>query len=78
LNLDLRAIFILPPILGPAARAPRGILEFTALPVELAWATLERIEEKGPGAKVTRPEVHFLARRVRRALEMGESVSRRP
>lgn len=60
------------------ARAPRGILEFTALPVELAWATLERIEEKGPGAKVTRPEVHFLARRVRRALEMGDSLSRRP
>jgi farnesyl-diphosphate farnesyltransferase len=55
-------------------RAPRGILEFTALPVELAWATLDRIERKGPGAKVSRPEVVSLVRRVRKALDAGESV----
>ena len=60
------------------AGAPRGVLEFTALPVELAWATLDRIEEKGPGAKVTRPEVHLLARRVRHALDAGNSLARRP
>jgi farnesyl-diphosphate farnesyltransferase len=59
-------------------RAPRGFLEFTALPVELAWATLDRIEEKGPGAKVSRPEVRFLARRVRHALDVGDSLVRRP
>ncbi len=59
------------------AGAPRGILEFTALPVELAWATLDRIEEKGPGAKVTRLEVGLLARRVRLALDAGDSLSRR-
>jgi farnesyl-diphosphate farnesyltransferase len=56
-------------------RAPRGILEFTALPVELAWATLDRIEHKGPGAKVSRPEVFFLVRRVRQALDTGCSVA---
>jgi farnesyl-diphosphate farnesyltransferase len=60
------------------AGAPRGILEFTALPVELAWATLDRIEEKGPGAKVSRPEVRLLARRVRHALDAGDSLARRP
>ena len=56
-------------------RAPRGILEFTALPVELAWATLDRIEEKGPGAKVSRPEVLLLVRKVRKALDAGDSVA---
>lgn len=60
------------------AGAPRGILEFTALPVELAWATLDKIEEKGPGAKVSRPEVRLLARRVRHALDAGDSLARRP
>jgi farnesyl-diphosphate farnesyltransferase len=59
------------------ARAPRGILEFTALPVELAWASLEKIEKNGPGSKVTRPEVYLLARRVKHALDAGESVAQR-
>jgi farnesyl-diphosphate farnesyltransferase len=59
------------------ARAPRGILEFTALPVELAWASLEKIERNGPGSKVTRPEVYLLARRVRHALDAGESLAQR-
>jgi farnesyl-diphosphate farnesyltransferase len=59
------------------AHAPRGILEFTALPVELAWASLEVIERGGPGSKVPRPEVYRLARRVRRALDAGESVAQR-
>lgn len=56
-------------------RAPRGILEFTALPVELAWATLDRIEQKGSGAKVSRPELFSLVRRVRNALDAGDSVA---
>ena len=59
------------------ARAPRGILEFTALPVELAWASLEKIEKNGPGSKVTRPEVYRLARRVRHALDSGENLAQR-
>lgn len=53
---------------------PRGLLEFTAVPVELAWATLDRIERKGPGAKVSRAEVFTLVRKVRHALDAGESV----
>jgi farnesyl-diphosphate farnesyltransferase len=56
-------------------RAPRGILEFTALPVQLAWAALDRIEQKGPGAKVSRQEVFFFVRRVRQALDAGNSVA---
>lgn len=60
------------------ARAPRGLLEFTALPVELAWATLDAIEKHGPGAKVSRPEVRLLARRVRDALDAGDPLVRRP
>ncbi len=59
------------------AHAPRGILEFTALPVELAWASLEAIEKGGSGSKVTRPEVYLLVRRVRRALDTGESLAQR-
>jgi phytoene/squalene synthetase len=54
------------------AGAPAGILEFTALPVALAWAALARVEETGPGAKVGRPEVFRIAQRVRRAIARGE------
>jgi farnesyl-diphosphate farnesyltransferase len=54
------------------AGAPAGILEFTALPVALAWAALARVEEKGPGAKVGRPDVLRIARRVRGAIARGE------
>ena len=56
-----------------AAGAPRGILEFTALPVQLAWAALEKVESRGPGAKVSRPEVYRITQRVKRALDRGES-----
>jgi farnesyl-diphosphate farnesyltransferase len=55
------------------AGAPAGILEFTALPVALAWAALERVESQGPGAKVGRPEVFRIAQRVRRSIARGES-----
>lgn len=51
--------------------APRGMVAFTALPVELAFATLERVEQAGPGAKLTRPEVYALVKRVHRALDSG-------
>jgi farnesyl-diphosphate farnesyltransferase len=55
------------------AGAPAGILEFTALPVALAWAALARVEERGPGAKIGRPEVLRIVQRVRNALARGES-----
>jgi farnesyl-diphosphate farnesyltransferase len=37
--------------------APAGTLAFTTLPVRLAWATLEAVEQQGPGAKVPREVV---------------------
>ncbi len=59
--------------------AQRGVVAFTALPVELAYATLDRVEAAGPGAKLTRPEVYALVQRVHGALDRGEPpVSVRP
>lgn len=49
--------------------AARGVLAFCALPVLLAWASLEKIEERGPGAKVSRPDVWIIRRRLDKALE---------
>jgi farnesyl-diphosphate farnesyltransferase len=54
------------------AGAPRGIVEFTALPVRLAWAALERVEKRGPGAKVSRPEVFLIVQKLKRALDRDE------
>jgi len=51
--------------------APRGLVEFTALPVLLARASLDRIEERGPGSKISRPEVFFLTRQLKSALDSG-------
>jgi farnesyl-diphosphate farnesyltransferase len=52
--------------------APRGIVEFCALPVALARATLDKVAAKGPGAKVSRPELFRIRQRVKRALDRGE------
>ncbi len=52
--------------------APRGIVAFTALPAELAWATLEKVEARGPGSKVSRLEVFAIKQRLDRALDRGE------
>ncbi len=54
------------------AGAPRGIVEFCALPAELAWATLEKVEARGPGAKISRLDVFAIKQRVDRALDRGE------
>ncbi len=54
------------------AKAPRGLIEFTALPVQLAWAALERVEKHGPGSKVSRPEVFLIMQRLKRALDREE------
>ena len=51
------------------ARAPRGLVEFTALPVLLARATLDRVEGSGPGAKLSRPEVAAIVEGMRRELD---------
>jgi farnesyl-diphosphate farnesyltransferase len=54
------------------AGAPRGVVEFCALPAELARATLEKVEARGPGSKVSRLEVFAIKQRVDRALDRGE------
>jgi farnesyl-diphosphate farnesyltransferase len=54
-----------------AAGAPRGVVAFTALPVLLARATLDRVARRGPGAKLTRPEVAEIARSLDAALDRG-------
>jgi farnesyl-diphosphate farnesyltransferase len=51
------------------AAAPRGLVEFTALPVLLARATLDRVEGSGPGAKLSRPEVAAIVESMRDALD---------
>ncbi|HXO18568.1 MAG TPA: squalene/phytoene synthase family protein [Thermoanaerobaculia bacterium] len=53
------------------AAAPRGIVAFTALPVRLAQATLARVEENGPGAKLSRPEVFGIVESLNLALDQG-------
>ncbi len=54
------------------AGAAAGLVEFNALPVLLAWATLDRVERHGPGSKITRPEVYAIAARLRDALDHGQ------
>lgn len=53
------------------AGAPRGVVEFTLLPIMLARATLDRVERQGPGAKLTRDEVREIVRTMNQALETG-------
>ncbi len=54
------------------AEAPRGLVEFCALPTELAWATLRKVEERGPGSKISRLELFAIRKRVVLALDAGE------
>lgn len=51
------------------AEAPAGFLAFTALPVMLAKATLDRVEAVGPGAKIDRSEVFGMMASLERAIE---------
>ncbi len=53
------------------AGAPRGIVAFAALPVRLAQATLDLIEQRGPGAKLSRPDVSHIVAALDRALDEG-------
>jgi farnesyl-diphosphate farnesyltransferase len=52
--------------------APRGVVAFCALPAELALATLRKVEESGPGSKISRLEVFAIKTRVDRAIDRGE------
>jgi farnesyl-diphosphate farnesyltransferase len=53
------------------AGAPRGIVAFAALPVRLAQATLDLVEQRGPGVKLTRPEVSRIVAALDLALDQG-------
>lgn len=54
------------------AGAERGLVAFNALPVRLAHATLDRVEQAGPGSKLTRPEVYAIVQKMNRALDHDE------
>jgi len=54
--------------------APRGFVEFTALPVLLARETLDLLERDGPGAKLPRERVVGLALALDRRLDAGEAA----
>jgi farnesyl-diphosphate farnesyltransferase len=56
----------------------RGIVAFCALPVRLAAATLDRGEQSGAGAKLTRPEVFAIVAELEQALESGEPAAVAP
>jgi len=53
------------------AGADRGLVEFSALPVLLARATLDRVETQGPGAKLSRVEVTGIVQRMGQDLDGG-------
>jgi len=72
-DLDTAAQYILA---LQRAGAPRGIVEFTALPAELAGATLEKVEARGPGSKISRLEVFTIRQRLSRALDRDEPAVR--
>jgi farnesyl-diphosphate farnesyltransferase len=55
-----------------SAGAERGLVAFNALPVRLATASLDRVEQAGPGSKLTRPEVYAIVQGMNRALDHGE------
>jgi|LNFM01.1.fsa_nt_gb farnesyl-diphosphate farnesyltransferase len=55
------------------AEAPSGFLAFTALPVMLAKATLDRVEAFGPGAKIERAEVFGMMADLEKALVAREN-----
>jgi farnesyl-diphosphate farnesyltransferase len=49
----------------------RGAVEFTALPVLLAWETLSEVERRGAGAKVSRERVATVVDDLNRRLDQG-------
>jgi farnesyl-diphosphate farnesyltransferase len=53
------------------AGAPRGIVAFVALPVRLAQATLDVIDQRGPGVKLSRPDVSRIVADLDLALDQG-------
>jgi len=60
------------------AGAARGVVAFNALPVRLAWATLEVVEEEGPGAKIERARVWSIVAGLEGDLDAGRPAARVP
>jgi farnesyl-diphosphate farnesyltransferase len=59
-----------------SAGAPDGYVAFTASPAILARASVDRLEDAGPGAKITRAEVGALMERMFEDLAAGRIVIR--
>lgn len=58
--------------------AEPGIVAFNALPVRLAWATLDAVEERGPGSKISRPELWTIVESLEDALSEDRPAVPRP
>lgn len=56
------------------AGAPSGIVAFNALPVRMARATLDVVEERGPGSKISRDTVWSIVEQVERDLAEDRPV----
>ena len=56
------------------AGSEKGLVAFNALPVLLAFAALDKVEQDGPGAKISRDTVFAIMADLERALEAGEPV----
>ncbi len=60
------------------AGADRGVVAFNAINALLAFATLDKVEAAGPGAKISRPEVYALVERMEDDLDHDRPVIRLP
>ena len=56
------------------AGAERGLVAFNAINVLLAFASLDKVEAEGPGAKISRPEVFALVERMEEDLDHDRPV----
>ena len=56
------------------ADAPRGLVEFNAVPILLARATLDEVEENGPGSKIGRDVVWRIVSEMGERLDRGEDA----
>jgi farnesyl-diphosphate farnesyltransferase len=59
------------------AGAERGLVAFNAINVLLAFATIDKVEAEGPGAKISRPEVFALVERMEDDLDHDRPVMAR-
>ncbi len=69
-DLDIAARYVAD-LQRHARPADRGLVAFCALPVRLARAALDRVEDRGAGAKLARPEVLAIAAELERDLDAG-------